>query len=164
MRIHEFKISERQKLKQMHPHLSEQQLDEIIPAIGLAARGAVGLAARGAKAAGSVVGKGAQAAKQGAGRIGQQMGQAGKEVAQSALQKAAVAAKAKASDMMANTILKKGARITGAIAGTEIEIDDVKGDEVTIGDPKNRNAPKTILKKDSPEVQALIAKAAGEQA
>ena len=50
MRFEQFKIDEKQKLKEKYPHLTEQQLDEILPALGAAA-GAVGkVAAKGAMA------------------------------------------------------------------------------------------------------------------
>ncbi len=54
MRIQEFQIDERQKLKEMYPHLTEEQLDEILPAIGAAAGMAGRVAAKGAMAAGRV--------------------------------------------------------------------------------------------------------------
>ena len=38
MRIKDFKIDERQKAREMYPHLTEEQLDEILPAIGAAGK------------------------------------------------------------------------------------------------------------------------------
>ena len=33
MRLHEFKVDERQKAREMYPHLTEEQLDEILTSI-----------------------------------------------------------------------------------------------------------------------------------
>ena len=52
MRLKEFKIDERQYLKEKYPHLTEKQLDEILPAIGAAAGMAGRLAVKGGMAAG----------------------------------------------------------------------------------------------------------------
>ena len=72
MRIHEFKIDERQKLKEMYPHLTEEQLDEVVPAIvagartaGMAAFKGAKMAGQGLRTAGNIAKKGVNVAKKG---------------------------------------------------------------------------------------------------
>ena len=66
MRINEFKVDERQKLKEMYPHLTEEQLDEILPALVAGAR-TVGMGAmKGAKMIGQGARAGVNAVKTGA--------------------------------------------------------------------------------------------------
>ena len=169
MRLRELNIDEvaytRSKLKEMHPHLTEKQLDEIAPLAALApmAAGAARVGAAGAKVAGKV---GVQAAKMGAqaAKMGAKVaGQAGKAVAKGAGKAVAGAGKQvagavatgvanKINTMAANKLLKPGSTLP--IAGSDMKIDAVKGNEITIADPKNNKAPKVVLQKDSPEVKS----------
>ena len=173
MRLRELNIDEvaytRSKLKEMHPHLTEKQLDEIAPLAALApmAAGAARVGAAGAKVAGKV---GVQAAKMGA-KVGVQAakmgakvaGQAGKAVARGVGKAATGAGKQvagavatgvanKINTVAANKLLKPGSTLP--IAGSDMKIDAVKGNEITIADPKNNKAPKVVLQKDSPEVKS----------
>ena len=73
MRINEFKVDERQKLKEMYPHLTEEQLDEILPAVlagartvGMAAFKGAKMAGQGLRTAGNIARKGVNAVKTGA--------------------------------------------------------------------------------------------------
>ena len=162
MRLRELNIDEvaytRSKLKEMHPHLTEKQLDEIAPLAALApmAAGAARVGAAGAKVAGKV---GVQAAKMGA----KVAGQAGKAVARGVGKAATGAGKQvagavatgianKINTVAANKLLKTGSTLP--IAGSDMKIDAVKGNEITIADPKNNKAPKVVLQKDSPEVKS----------
>lgn len=160
MRIHEIKIDEKQKLKQMYPHLSEQQLDEILPAVGIAARAVGGAAARGVAGAGRAVGGGAQKAGQAAGRVGQKMGQKAVGAAKTVAQDAAAKAMDKASDIAADKLLKIGTQIP--IAGQLLKVDNVQGDEITVADPKNPKGPKTVLNKASQEIKNVVSQLTGQ--
>ena len=163
MRFDEFKVNERQKLKEMYPHLTEEQLDEILPLIapvGSAARvvgqaavtaGKVG-AKMGAKAAPHIAKAGQAAGKmavKGAIKGAKLAGKVGKQVAQQA-QKVG----SKVGNMAAQKLLKIGN--TMPIGGQEVKIDSVSGDEVTLADPKKRDAPKTVIKKKDPVIQQAL--------
>lgn len=123
----------RNAVKNKYPHLSEQQLDEIIPALAGAAAGVgrvgaqmgKGIAKAGAKAATGVAKKVGATAVKGAKGAGQKMAQK---------------VGTKATDMMAKQMLKKGAKLPlpseQGTKPTEFEIDGVKGDEVVLVNPK----------------------------
>lgn len=138
-----------------------RRTDEIIPAIAAGARVAGGLAARGLGATGRAGAAGAKKAGQAAGRVGQQMGQKAMQAGKTVAQDAATKAMDKASDIAADKLLKIGAQVP--IAGKMLKIDDVKGDEVTIADPKNPKGPKTVLPKNSQEIKDLIQGMIGQQ-
>jgi hypothetical protein len=147
MRYNDFQLNEEDLkaiARKRYPNLSEEQLDEILPAIGMAL-GRVG--AMGAK----VAGKAAGAALKTAGRVGAQMGKAAvkgaakmagnavKSAGQKLAQKAATAVANKAGAQMAQAVLKKGAKLPMPDTQgkeQEFEIDDVKGAEVTLKNPK----------------------------
>ena len=162
MRLRELNIDEvaytRSKLKEMHPHLSEKQLDEIAPLAALApmAAGAAKVGAAAAKVGGKA---GVQAAKMGAkvaGKAGKTVAKGlGKAVAGAGKQVAGAVATGvanKINTVAANKLLKPGSTLP--IAGSDMKIDAVKGNEITIADPKNNKAPKVVLQKDSPEVKS----------
>lgn len=132
-----------------------EQLDEVLPAlavagrvaatgVGMAGRAAGKLAAKGAQGVGNLAAKGAQ----GAGRVGTKMGKA---VVQTAKDKAAAAVKDKANSMIANKLLKPGSTIP--IGGQDMKVDAVKGNEITVADPKNQKGPKIVFDKDSDEIK-----------
>ena len=167
MRFDEFKVNERQKLKEMYPHLTEEQLDEILQAlapVGAAVATGARVAGQAAVKAGQVGAKmGAKAAPhiakagQAAGKMAVKgaikgakiAGKVGKQVAQQA-QKVG----AKVGNMAAQKLLKIGN--TMPIGGQEVKIDSVSGDEVTLADPKKRDAPKTVIKKKDPVIQQAL--------
>jgi|TARA_B100000886_G_scaffold28402_1_gene17956 hypothetical protein len=161
MRFEQFKIDEKQKLKEKYPHLTEQQLDEILPALGAAA-GAVGkVAAKGAMAAGKVGAKmGAKVAGQ-AGKLaakGVKAGtslatKAGKAVGQGLAKKAQKVGQ-KVGDMAAQQLLKPGSKLS--IGGQEVVVDKAQGNDVTIADPKDKNAPKTVIQKKHPLIKQAL--------
>jgi len=143
MRYNEFQLTEdqmRARLKERYPHLTEDQLDEILPALGaVAGKIGMGAARLGAKA----VGAGVKAA----GRVGAQMGKAVakgagklakgavKGVANKAMQKV----QNKAVGKMAQQVLKPGNNLPMPDQKgkeQEFEIDAVKGNEITLKNPK----------------------------
>ena len=181
MRFDEFRIKDeegnainehvylRGKLKEKHPHLTEEQLDELAPlaallplagaAIGAGAR-AVGTAAvQGARAVGSAVATGARAlgkaAASGAKALGKSAVSGAKNLAvgaaKSAAQGTANMAANKINDIKRKQLLKKGSMLPTNKG--DLKIDDVKGDEITVSDPKNAKARKVIMHKDDPAVK-----------
>jgi hypothetical protein len=179
MRLKEFKLDERQYLKEKYPHLTEEQLDEILPALGAIGAGALGAA----KVAGTALAKGAMAA----GRVGAKMGTAAlkgagklavkgaKGAGNLAVQGAKAGAKAGygAAKNVGKNVAKAGMDIAGDMAdkaatkmlkvgsqlpvgGQAVKVDKLQGDEVTFADPKNPNAPKTVVKKNSPIVKSAL--------
>lgn len=173
MRFNDIKLSEDQircKLKERHPHLTEEQLDEIIPAI---AAGAVGALARGAATVGAkAVGTLGKAALKGAGAVG-------KSIAKSAAKGAGNLAKSAAKGAVKG-IAKGAAQAVGGAIGqaamgqnnqnmgqqlqrgkiitlptkdgkpAEFKVDSMTGKEVTLKNPKPRPGEpiKTVHKKD----------------
>ena len=169
MRFNEFDLTENQQrdmLRRKYPHLDEEQIDEILPAIGAAA----GVAARGAMAAGRVGAKmGVQAAKAGAkvaGNVAKQVGAKAVQGAKGAGQKMAQKVGQKAMNMAQKQLLKRGAKLAMPTQGPgnqeqEFEIDSVKGDEVVINNPKPKPGEplKTIYKKK--DLEPIIKQKAG---
>lgn len=131
MRFHEFK---------------ESRTDEIAPV----ALGALKVAGGVAKAGANVAAKGAQAA----GRLGAKMGGAVAGKAKNAVVQQAQKLQAKAGKQAADKLLKKGLEVP--VGQNKVRIDKVQGNEVTLADPKNKMAPKTVLQKNSPEIQNLV--------
>lgn len=157
MKFKEFEQPAKQRVEERR-HMTQGQLDEVLPAIGGALGKAVGAAATGAARAGAgTVRAGAQAAKKvGAAAVKGAQG-AGKGLAQKVVQKNA--------DALAKAVLKKGAKLpmpTKSPGGTpeEFEVDDVKGDEVTLVNPKPKpgDPVKTVHnRKDlDPVIQNLV--------
>ena len=166
MRFDEFRIKDeegnainehvylRAKLKEKHPHLTEEQLDELAPLAALvplavgAARVGASAAATGVKALGSAAATGAKALGKAAvsGAKNLAVG-AGKAAAQGAASMAAN----KINDMKRKQLLKKGNMLPTNKG--DLKIDDIKGDEITVSDPKNAKARKVIMHKDDPAVK-----------
>jgi hypothetical protein len=136
-----------------------KNVDEALPAIGAVAKAAgaaVGAAAKGAK---KIAGQAAKAV--GAKAVGGATTSAGKSTAGKVAQQATQAA--------AQQLLKRGNAIpmpTQDGKQKEFEIDDVKGDEVTLVNPDAKNAPEepekvTYKKKDLDTIIQSLAQ--GEQ-
>jgi hypothetical protein len=169
MRFKEFDLTEDQQkemLRKKYPHLTEEQLDEILPAIAAIGRVAGTAIARGAGALAKGAAKGVGALGKAAGRVGTKMGQAAAQGAKTATQKAAVKAGQKATDMVANKMLKRGAKLSLPTQGPgnkeqEFQIDAVAGDEVTIKNPKPKpgEPAKTVYKKK--DLEPIIKQKAG---
>lgn len=158
MRLNEFKMSEeqiRQKVKSTYPHLTEEQLDEIIPAVAAGARVAGSALARGAVGAAKLAGKaavgGAKLAAKGAGKVAGAAGRVGAKMGNKAMNAVVNKAADKANKVVAQKLLKPGATIP--IAGNDMKVDAVKGREITLADPTVKNAPKLVFDKDSDEIK-----------
>ena len=166
MRYNEFTITEqraREIIAEKYPHYTDEQINEAIPAMLGAVAGAAGkLAMKGAAAAGKMAAKGAgavaKAGAKGIGRVGQKMGQMAAKGAKGAAQKLATKALNKAqgavAGKMAQAVLKPGAILPMPDAKgqqQDFEIDAVKGNEVTLTNPKAKPGEpiKTVhVKKD----------------
>ena len=173
MRFDEFRIKDeegnainehvylRAKLKEKHPHLTEEQLDELAPLAALvplavgAGRAAVGALSTGARVAGQAAVQGAKALGRatvsGAKALGKATVSGAKNLAVSAAQGTANMAANKINDMKRKQLLKKGSMLPTNKG--DLKIDDVKGDEITVSDPKNAKARKVIMHKDDPAVK-----------
>ena len=122
MRFNEFKDK----------RVDEEQLDEIIPAIAGIARGAATL---GAKAAGGIAKAGAKVGAAAAKKVGAAAVQGAQGVGKGLAKKVA----AKNATALAKAVLKKGASLPMPVDGgktADFKIDDLKGDEVTLTNPK----------------------------
>jgi hypothetical protein len=138
--------------------LTPAQLDEVLPAIGGALGKAIGAAAGGAaRVATGAVKAGVQAAKTVGTAAAQGAQSVGKGLAQKVVQKNA--------DTLAKAVLKKGAKLPMPTQGPggrpeEFEIDDIKGDEVTLTNPKPKPGEplKTVHKRKEldPIIQNLV--------
>ena len=143
MRIKDFKIDERQKAREMYPHLTEEQLDEILPAIGAAGK----IAAKGAMAAGRVGAKmGTQAAKaigkgmaKGAKAVGRAAGNMAKQTAGNVKNKVLNKIQQRAAGQAMNKLLKPGTTIPMPTKDGEedFEIQKAQGKEITLKPKKN---------------------------
>jgi hypothetical protein len=155
-----FKDFEKDALRNVaeNRNISPAQLDEVLPAIGGALGKVIGAAARGATQTGTAA---AQAGTDAAKKVGAAAVQGAQGVGKGLAQKVAQ----KNADALAKAVLKKGARIpmptdqSGA-KPEEFEIDDLKGDEVTLVNPKPKPGEplKTVHKRKEldPIIQNLV--------
>ena len=151
MKFDEFKDQALDNLIKNH-NLSEQQVDEVLPAIGMIAKGA----AVGAKSAVATAAKaGAVAAKK--------VGAAAVAGAQGAGKGLAAKIANKNAKTLQKSILKKGLALPIPDfkgKAQQFKIDDVKGDEVTLTNPKPKPGEpiKTVHKKKELDsvVQGLV--------
>lgn len=157
MRSSEFEKLAVENLVDKHG-LTEEELAEALPAIA-----AVGKALGGAvaKAGGALAKAGAQGLKKVGSAAAQKTKQAATDIAKSAAQKVTQKVTQKAQQQMSNQLLKKGSSIpfpTQSGQAKDFEIDDVKGDEVTIVNPDAKNKPeepeKLVYKKQ--DIEAVI--------
>ena len=157
MKFSDFEQPAKQRVEERRD-MHEGQIDEVLPAIGGALGKAMGAAATGAARAGSGAAKaGATAAKKvGAAAVKGAQG-VGKGLAQKVAKKNA--------DALAKAVLKKGSKLpmptkTPSGRPEEFEVDDVKGDEVTLVNPKPKpgDPVKTVHKKKdlNPVIQNLV--------
>ena len=121
MRLYEFKINEedvaRKFLKEKYPHLTEEQIDEVLPALlapavagakvigtGLASAGRVGaqLGQTALKTGGKLAVQGAKALGKGALNLGKELGKQGTQLAQQGINKATQAGKNVATNIAKN--------------------------------------------------------------
>lgn len=175
MRYNEFTITEqraKELIAEKYPHLTEDQINEAVPAMiaGVAGKMAMGAAKLGAKAVG--------AAAKTAGKVGAKMGQAAvkgaakmaKGAVQSAgqklAQKAAGKVQQKAVGKMAQQVLKPGAKLPMPDADgkeQEFEIDNVKGKEVTLKNPQRKPGEPLKTVHDKKDLDPIIQQLAGIQ-
>ena len=143
MRYSDLKITEaefRAKIQARHPHLTEEQLDEILPAIvGTVGRVGAAMGSAAAKGAVKAVGTVANGVAKGVGQVAKTVDNttkaAGKQLGNKVVQKAANSATQAAQKQL----LKRGNKIPAPTQGggeAEFEIDTVKGQEVTLKNPK----------------------------
>jgi hypothetical protein len=117
------------RFNEFNKKVNEEQLDEIIPAIGavagVAAKAATGIAKAGVKAGAQAAQKVGAAAVKGAQGVGKGLA---KKVA------------AKNAKALQKAVLKRGQSITMPTDSgkkvADFEVDDIKGDEVTLTNPK----------------------------
>lgn len=157
MRFKDFEQSAKSNVEQRRG-MTEGQLDEVLPAIGGALGKAMGAVASGAAKVGASAAKaGAQAAK----KVGAAAVQGAQGVGKGLAKKIA----AKNADALAKAVLKKGAKLPIPTQGpgsrpAEFEVDDVKGDEVTLVNPKPKPGDpiKTVHKRKEldPVIQSLV--------
>lgn len=148
MRLEEFETQAIEKLAEKR----EQHIDEIIPA--LAAVG--GMAARAGAGAARAAGAMARTAGKAAGKAGMQVAKGAAKAGANVMKKqGAIAQKAaaKAAKELEKTLIKRGQKLplptgTGG-KSQDFEIDDVKGDEVVLVNPKPQPGEpiKTVHKK-----------------
>lgn len=148
MRLNEFEKQAQENV--LRKTIDEEQLDEVLPAIGAVAKAAGGALAKGAGALAKGVAKGVGTAAKGA----------VKSVASAATDKIAQAAQ-KNQQNMQQDLIKKGNKIpfpTKSGQAKEFEIDDIQGDEVTIINPDAAQKPdepeKLVYKKD--DINAVV--------
>ena len=135
MRSHEFNINEK-----------GEKLDEILPAAGgLAVRAGIQGAKTQLGAVGNKMGKGVKA-------VGNMATNKAKQLGQGLAKKAHKVGQA-AGDMAAQNLLKPGTEIPRR---TKRPRDKVSGNEVILADPKNKNAPKTIVQKKDPIIKQAL--------
>jgi hypothetical protein len=156
MKFNEFEQSAKQRVAERN-EMTEEQLDEILPAIaGAAIRGAAGL---GAKAVGGIAKAGAKAGAAAAKKVGAAAVKGAQGVGKGLAQKVA----AKNAQALAKAVLKKGSRLPMPTQGgktQDFEIDDLKGDEVTLVNPKPKPGEpiKTVhkTKELDPIIQQMV--------
>jgi hypothetical protein len=184
MRLSEFKNdAERNVAKR-----SNQQVDEILPAIaGLAARTIGGAALRGgaalAKSAARGVAKGVAGTGRAAGSavrsatasaargpnatVGTQSSGSATAATSTPVSSIANKAAAKATQQVAQKLIRRGGQIPLPTADNQVQqykVDNVKGDDVTLIDPKAKNKPGqpdkvVVSRKDiEPVIQGMMSK------
>lgn len=140
MKFTEFEKNAKKRVAERRD-ISTQQLDEILPALAITGRavaGAAGAVGRvGAKMGAKV---GGAMAKTGA-NVASKVGAKAVQGAQGAGRKMAQKVGTKATNMLAKQMLKKGAKLPlpagdGGKTQANFAVDNVKGDEITLVNPK----------------------------
>ena len=167
MRHHEIKLSEseiRAKVKARYPHLTEEQLDEVLPAIvGTIGRVGAKMGTAALKTGARTVAGAANAAVKGVGKVAQGVSNMAKKIGNTATNKVINKASDQATKVASNQLLKKGNKLPAPTQGggeAEFEIDRVQGQEVTLKNPKPKpGEPNKIVyqKKDlDPVIKGLV--------
>lgn len=167
MRFKDIKLSEaemRAKVAERYPHLTEEQLDEVLPMIA-GAVGRVGLAMGSAAARGAakVAGSAVKGVAKGVGQVAKTAGNVAKTAGQKIGNKVVQKAANSATQAAQKQLLKRGNKIPAPTQGggeDEFEIDQVRGQEVTLKNPKPKaGEPNKITynKKDlDPIIKGLV--------
>lgn len=167
MRHHEITLSEsdiRAKVKARYPHLTEEQLDEVLPAI-IGAVGRVGaqMGSAAVRTGARAVAGAANAAVKGVGKVAQGVGNTVKKAVNTTTNRVVNKASDQATKVASNQLLKKGNKLPAPTQGggeAEFEIDRVQGQEVTLKNPKPKpGEPNKIVyqKKDlDPVIKGLV--------
>jgi len=159
MKFNEFEKPAKQRVAERN-EMTEEQLDEIIPAIGaIAARGAAMAGGAAAKAIGGIAKAGAKVGAAAAKKVGAAAVQGAQGVGKGLAKKVA----SKNAQALAKAVLKKGAKLPMPDEGGKVqdfEIDDLKGDEVTLTNPKPKPGEpiKTVhkTKELDPVIQQMV--------
>jgi hypothetical protein len=155
MKFNEFEKPAKQRVAERN-EITEEQLDEILPAIAKVAGAVGGMAA---KAAGGVAKAGAKVGAAAAKKVGAAAVKGAQGVGKGLAKKVA----AKNAKALAKAVLKKGETLPIPDASgkpQEFEIDDLKGDEVTLTNPKPKPGEpiKTVhkTKELDPIIQQMV--------
>ena len=155
MKFNEFEKSAKHNVAERR-NMTEEQLDEIIPAIAGIARGAATL---GAKADGGIAKAGAKVGAAAAKKVGAAAVKGAQGVGKGLAKKVAQ----KNSKALAKAVLKKGQALPMPVDGgktADFKIDDLKGDEVTLTNPKPKPGEpiKTVhkTKELDPIIQQMV--------
>ena len=155
MKFNEFEKPAKQRVAERN-EMTEEQLDEILPAIAGIARGVGGVAA---KAAGGIAKAGAKAGAAAAKKVGAAAVKGAAGVGKGLAKKVA----AKNAQALAKAVLKKGQSLampTDSGKTADFKIDDLKGDEVTLTNPKPKPGEpvKTVhkTKELDPIIQQMV--------
>ena len=158
MKFNEFEKSAKQRVAERN-EMTEEQLDEILPAIAGLARGAAMAGGAVAKAAGGIAKAGAQVGAAAAKKVGAAAVQGAAGAGKGLAKKVA----AKNAQALAKAVLKKGQSLPMPTDGgktADFEIDDLKGDEVTLTNPKPKPGEpiKTVhkTKELDPIIQQMV--------
>ena len=155
MKFNEFEKTAKQRVEERN-NMTEGQLDEVLPAIAKAVGMAGGIAAR---AAGGIAKAGAQVGAAAAKKVGAAAVQGAQGVGKGLAKKVA----AKNAKALQKAVLKRGSTIPMPTDGGKVqdfEIDDLKGDEVTLVNPKPKPGEpiKTVhkTKELDPVIQQMV--------
>jgi hypothetical protein len=155
MKFNEFEKLAKQRVAERN-EMTEEQLDEVLPAIARAAGAVGGMAA---KAAGGIAKAGARAGAAAAKKVGAAAVQGAQGVGKGLAKKVV----AKNAQALAKAVLKKGSKLpmpTDNGKVQDFQIDDLKGDEVTLKNPKPKPGEpiKTVhkTKELDPVIQQMV--------
>jgi hypothetical protein len=165
MKFTEFEKSAKKRVAERHD-MTTQQLDEILPALAMTGRavaGAAGAVGRvGAKMGAKVGGAMARTGANVASKVGAKAVQG----AQGAGRKMAAKVGKQANDMLARQMLKKGGKLPlpagdGGKQKANFQIDNVKGDEVTLVNPKPKPGEPVKTVHSKKELEPILKGLAG---
>jgi len=136
MRFYEFKNK-----------VEEEQIVEIVPALAAIGRVGAKMGSAVAKGAANVAGKAANLGAKAGKAVGNKIAKGTANIIQ------------KAQDKVAGAVLKKGAQLTMPSQGgkeQEFDIQDVKGDQVTVANPKPKPGEPTAFVYTKKELEPMV--------